>query len=209
MRVCAVADLHGHLPDTPPCDLLLLPGDLTWHVSVAGEIEWLRGPFTEWVAERDARLVVAIAGNHDFSAAKTDVWRELPLTYLQDETIRWEGEVIHGCPWSNRFGNWAFMDDEHGLADRMRQVPNDTTILMTHGPPHKLGDLVARGEHVGSKAFARRAASLKHLKLHVFGHIHEDRGEWDNGHITANVTYVDLLYRPHPVLAFITDLKNA
>lgn len=199
LRVCAVSDLHGMLPDTPACDLLLIAGDLTWHPSPEAERAWMNGPFRRWLEDRDADCIIGVAGNHDFYAEQNPAFmRSLPWVYLSDETHRYAGHVIHGSPWSNWFGDWAFMGDERELASRADLIPDDTTILVTHGPPNGIGDYVLRGEHVGANAFSERALSLPNLKLHVFGHIHEARGEWrQNGTTFANVSHVDLRYEPH------------
>lgn len=209
MRVCAISDLHGRLPDTPQCNLLLIAGDLTHHRNNADARRWLRTEFAEWADSRDADLVVVIPGNHDF-VLQDDIgcMEGVPVSMLCDTTLRWRGEVIHGSPWSNQFHHWAFMADEEALARHISAAPDDTTILITHGPPFGYGDQVARGR-VGSSAFAARAAALPDLKLYVFGHIHEDRGQWHVGNaLYANVTLVDLSYRPLPIEPFLVDIDT-
>src|SRR5262249_21134781 len=68
MKIVAVADLPGTLPDTPDCDLLLLGGDLCplRDHSLRFQQEWLAGPFARWLAELPARHIIGVAGNHDF-----------------------------------------------------------------------------------------------------------------------------------------------
>ncbi len=196
MKVCAVSDLHGHLPRIPECDLLLIAGDL----GEGRRGDWYLGPLREWLQQAPARHVVGVAGNHDFFAEENpDEMRRLPWTYLADETTEIEGLVIHGSPFSNRFGRWAFMDEEDGLERRAGLFPDVTSILVTHGPPFGFGDLtVLSGMHVGSAAFRSRALGLPELVLYVFGHIHEARGTWRQRDATwANVSYVDFAYRPY------------
>lgn len=60
------------------------------------------------------------------------------------------------------------------LAQRWAQIPEDTDILITHGPPLGFGDRVDSGEHVGCEDLLRRVQQVR-PKLHLFGHIHESR----------------------------------
>src|SRR4051794_31800910 len=68
VKVVAASDLHGHLPAVPPCDLLLLAGDLcpVSDHSTSTQAEFLGGPFRDWLETVPAKHVVGIAGNHDF-----------------------------------------------------------------------------------------------------------------------------------------------
>jgi hypothetical protein len=51
----------------PPCDLLLLAGDLCplAEHAPAVQAEWLDGPFREWLGALAAGAIAAIAGKHD------------------------------------------------------------------------------------------------------------------------------------------------
>jgi len=192
--VAAVSDLHGEvLPTVPPCDLLLVAGDI-------GQRDWIEGPFADWLEKLECE-VVGIAGNHDWTALhQPDVMRALPWRYLQDETVRIDDQVIHGSPWTPPFMNWAFMLPEEKLAEKWALIPDDTTILVTHGPPRGTLDLVGRGELVGSTSLRDRVAGLDHLALHVFGHVHEGRGQDVRAAcMFANVTLLDAGYRPYPL----------
>lgn len=194
MTVAAVADLHGLvLPAVPPCDLLLVAGDI-------GPRDWIAGPFADWLEKLDCE-VVGIAGNHDWTALhEPGLMRSLSWRYLQDETVRIGDHVVHGSPWTTPFMNWAFMLPEEQVAEKWALIPDDTTILMTHGPPRGTLDLTERGAHAGSVSLRDRVEVLDHLALHVFGHVHERRGqETHAGCVFANVSLVDARYRPYPL----------
>ena len=200
-RLAATADLHGYLPDVPPCDVLLIAGDVC-PVSdhrLDFQRRWLERVFTPWLASLDAGAIAGIAGNHDFVAeADPALMRGLPWTYLADESTVVAGLTVHGAPWTPTFNDWAFMRGDAELAERWARIPDDVDVLMTHGPPFEHGDLVVDGRHAGSQTLARRLAGLDRLRLHVFGHIHESHGSRDelSAATLANVSYVDFHYRP-------------
>src|ERR1700722_17205289 len=102
MKIVAVSDMHGFLPNIPACDLLLLAGGIT-PVSDHGilrQADWLDGDFRRWLNRVPARKIIGVAGNHDFifQQAPERLPRDLPWTYLQDTGTQWEGLHIWGTP---------------------------------------------------------------------------------------------------------------
>jgi Icc-related predicted phosphoesterase len=199
IKVVAVSDLHGNLPAIPPCDLLLLAGDITPVEShrLPFQAQWLDTTFRAWLRQVPARKVVAVAGNHDliFERAAHEVPRDLPWTYLQDSGITWEGLRIWGTPWQPWFYDWAFNLYEPDLLAKWALIPPGTDVLLLHGPPHGYGDGVPQRDghvrHTGSPGLLARIEAIQ-PRLCVYGHIHEGRGEWRLGRtVLANVTLVD------------------
>jgi Icc-related predicted phosphoesterase len=94
--------------------------------------------------------------------------------------------------------DWAFMRGDDELAATWATIPDDTDILVTHGPPFGHGDLVINGNRGGSETLLRRLEELPQLRLHVYGHIHEGGGSRSRVGTAevANVSYVDFDYRP-------------
>src|SRR6478672_2072725 len=180
--VVAASDLHGYLPDVPPCDLLLLAGDLcpvTDHSS-ATQAQFLAGPFKDWLERVPAKHVVGIAGNHDFIFERDPdlVPRGLRWTYLQDAGAGVGGFNVYGTPWQPWFYDWAFnLRPEEELAEKWAMIPDGTDILVCHGPPYGYGDRTVRGDHTGSTSLLERIERVR-PRLVVFGHIHEGRGRW-------------------------------
>jgi predicted phosphohydrolase len=218
MRLVALSDLHGMLPETlPVCDLLLLAGDLcpVEDHHVAYQAQWLDRDFRAWLQRVPARKVIGVAGNHDFifERAPQLVPQDLPWTYLQDSGVTFEGLKIWGTPWQPWFYNWAFNGQPDELRAIWAKIPAGTDVLVVHGPPYGYGDGVPERRsglirHTGCPHLLARIQELR-PRLVVFGHIHEGRGAWQLGPTTlANVTRVDVAYQPiHPPWTF--DLEAA
>ena len=63
------------------------------------------------------------------------------------------------------------------------KIPEDTEILLTHTPAHRILDETRKGVRAGCGVLAERLKELERCRLHVFGHIHEARGaEIGEGH---------------------------
>ena len=217
MKIVALSDQHGSLPEVEPCDLLLIAGDIC-HVkdhSTQGQLQFLAGPFSDWLDRVPAEHVVGVAGNHDwiFQLEPRLVPKSLRWEYLEDRAVSVGGLSIYGTPWQPVFFDWAFNLPEDLLAKKWEMIPDGVDVLLCHGPPHGYGDLVsprswARGGHQGSTTLLEAVRRVK-PRLMVFGHIHEGRGRWEIDHgdgrttILANVTVVDASYRSvYPPMAF-------
>ena len=204
MKIVAVSDLHGTLPEIPPCDLLLIGGDIcpVRNHALGVQADWLGREFRAWLASLPASKIVGVAGNHDlvFEQCPEAVPHDLPWTYLQDSGVEWEGLKIYGTPWQPWFFNWAFNLFEGDLKPKWERIPAGTDILVLHGPPFGYGDGVPERDgavrHTGSPSLLKRIEEVK-PKVAIFGHIHEGRGEWQHGPTRlANVTVLDEGYAP-------------
>ncbi|MBJ7331702.1 MAG: metallophosphoesterase [Solirubrobacteraceae bacterium] len=211
MRLAAIADLHGNLPDIPPCDVLLIGGDLCPAADhdVEVQADWLDGPFRAWLERLPAEEIVAIAGNHDFVFERAPglLPADLPWVYLQDhdETLGC-GLKVWGSPWTPWFFDWAFNapreDGEAFLAARYASVPDDVDVLLLHGPPRGYGDRTVRGMEVGSTAELALIDRVR-PRACVFGHIHEGRGAWmrdETQLVNASAVTVEYELRDTPVV---------
>lgn len=181
MRLVAMADTHGdHAQlEVPDGDLLVHAGDLTQR----GTLTQLR-EVADWLRALPHRHKVIIAGNHDFAFQRTPVEARAifsGLTYLEDEEITLDGVRIYGSPWQPWFHNWAFNLHRGPEIDaKWQRIPEGLDVLITHGPPAGYGDKVFSGERVGCEDLTRHLARAR-PRFHLFGHIHEDRGEWQVG----------------------------
>ena len=68
MKICAISDLHGFLPELKPCDLVIICGDsvpLEFQMSSRRTKKWYTNTFAEWANNLSCEKVIFIAGNHD------------------------------------------------------------------------------------------------------------------------------------------------
>ena len=194
----------------PECDILIHSGDIGGRTDLV-ELEtfllWFsRQPAkykifvagnhdicldSKWVTNllgqgRDSEAVFAEVANHRAIKLVNEYVKLYPgLIYLDDDSVEIEGLVIYGSPYSPSFHrrNWAFNADRGSeIRAIWKQIPKNTNILVTHGPPHGILDIIPENfkqtpdedVHRGCEELLKVIETdLKNLKLHCFGHIHE------------------------------------
>lgn len=171
-----VSDTHGQharIP-IPPGDVLVHAGD--W--SIAGRAAET-DDFLDWLEAQPHAHKVFIAGNHDFYPERhPDLFREqvaaIPrVAYLHDSGTVIEGFRFWGSPVTPWFYDWAFNRHRGAeIAWHWSKIPDDTQVLITHGPPQGVLDADHSGRAQGCWDLLQRTARLAELRLHVFGHIH-------------------------------------
>ncbi len=185
MRLVCISDTHNQLGRVklPEGDLLIHAGDWTMRgdmVEVAQFAYDLRN-----AVEKFPLGAVVIAGNHDYLAerepATTRMLLEHPkITYLLDQTITIKGLKFWGSPWTPWFLDWAFnLERGDEIREKWNLIPDDTDILVTHGPPAGVLDTIPDGTGVGCFDLLQRLENVR-PKLCIFGHIHHSYGrkEW-------------------------------
>ena len=204
MELVLISDTHTmHEQVTlPKGDVLVHAGDFTGR-GKPHEVE----DFFGWL-ERQAKEfkhIVFIAGNHDMSFEYKHPWtvdmiKSLSenIHYLEDSEIIIDGVKFYGSPWQPEFFNWAFnLPRGKALAEKWELIPNDTDILITHGPPMNILDYTSRDMwNVGCLDLYNKVLNIK-PKLHIFGHIHEGYGIKEQDGITfINASTCTLGYNP-------------
>jgi Icc-related predicted phosphoesterase len=207
MIIDCIADLHGHYPKLEGGDLLIVAGDLT-----ARDTIYEHADFLGWLNIQKYKKKIFIAGNHDNNVDKKFDWDET-LDYLCDSGAEFEGLKIWGSPWTPLFEGInpackAFMLSEGKLEAKFAKIPDDTDILVTHGPPLGVFDGIVNNipmkngmmkkivKYAGSRSLDDRVSDIK-PRLHVFGHIHEGYGQDLIGDVEfVNCSHVNERYEP-------------
>lgn len=195
MRIVAVADTHLFHDEltVPDGDIFVHAGDMCR----SGELEELAAA-AQWISSLPHRHKVIIAGNHDWAFVQApEEARALlggEVVYLQDSAATIEGVRFWGSPWQPEYNDWAWnLPRGSALAARWALIPDGVDVLVTHSPPAGIGDRYCADGFIGhdrSGCEELRARVLQVVpRLHLFGHIHQDGGLWQQGRTTfANVT---------------------
>jgi len=217
-RITVLSDTHtkhGLIPmeDLPGGDMILFAGDLMNSGYNRNDI-W---DFCHWFQSlKQYEDKIFIAGNHDrmFENHPEDVkvWLEkFPLiNYLQDEQLTLYGDGpngdmpennirIYGSPWQPEFFNWAFNLPKNGIeiASKWLAIPDNTDILITHGPAYGTLDTVKgrQYDNLGCGMLAQRIKVIK-PKIHICGHIHSGYGyKFKDGTHYFNASVLDEQYQ--------------
>lgn len=199
-KIWHISDTHSyhHLLDIPKdIDIVIFSGDESnWHDVWKNEPECR--DFINWFSSLDIPTKIMIAGNHSaYIACCTDEFRQLcaekNIIYLENESIEIEGINIFGSPIQPTFGNWYFNKARHNLDEFWKVIPDNTDILIVHGPPKNKLDLsynrAGELEFCGCKALDRHITSRIKPKLVCFGHIHTMEGVRNAGVLYENNIY--------------------
>lgn len=180
MKIVAISDTHGMLDKVrvPEGDVLIHCGDLLNH-----------GTAKEFFAEihklaelgRGYEHVLYCPGNHDFFVQENqylakETCLNMNITLLLDKEEVIDGVKFYGTPWTPIFYDWAFNAPPEKLTTLFSFIPEDTDILVTHGPAYGILDRTVFGENIGSQELLDRIKSLRKLNTHLFGHCHFSYG---------------------------------
>lgn len=179
LKIVCIGDTHGYhrYLTIPDGDILIHAGDFMANGRSTKAIE----DFNGWLGGLPHRHRIVIAGNHDLlfqSDPKAARAALTNATYLENFGVTVEGFRFWGCPVTPVLGHMAFAV-ERGAASRKYwdRVPDDTDVLITHGPPFRVLDKNdIAGEHLGCQELTRAILRVK-PRLHIFGHVHGGYGQ--------------------------------
>ena len=208
----------------PEGDVLVLAGDLLpddyWSplsppgvgsTRILRQAQWFDEVFIPWLPEvkmlrvdkkgkwiKRYNDIIFIGGNHDFALQamlKEGIDKKLPkhVHYLSESSVVIDGIKFYGAGWNMTRG-WAFCHDEEDHEEKLRYVPDDTDVMVIHGPPH-IGAIDELAIHWCSPAIRMWLAKRK-IKAYICGHIHEAFGEYKIGETPVYVvSRKDRMYR--------------
>ncbi len=206
---------HKHQRFTvPKCDLFIHAGDFSFN----GEAHVIKS-FGEWLEKQPAEHIVITPGNHEEWWEKN--WEEgcdiledaCPRVHiLNDSGVVINGVNIWGSPITPYFFSWAWnrarvpaLVPMHGayIKNHWDLIPDNTDILITHGPPYHILDELQfvdgtpKGEFAGCQLLLNRVREIKPA-MHFFGHIHAHGGKQEHHDGTSfyNASLCDEMYSP-------------
>lgn len=236
MRIVCISDTHGlhtimeQFKSLPEGDILIHAGDCT-NVGKPHEVT----EFVYWFQNvKGFDTKIFIAGNHDFAFEKVnephhngdfDWFKNLmneenlsqsDVVYLQDNEFVIESPEfskplkIYGSPWQPEFYNWAFNLPRNGweLELKWKDIPEDTDILITHGPPHGVRDFTPANLQVGCEILRFHVENRIKPSIHVFGHIHQAYGavqQDETMYVNASICTERYIPSNKPIIIDITE----
>jgi Icc-related predicted phosphoesterase len=180
MRVCAVSDLHGRLPQIPECDVLVIAGDICPDADTPGllwdpdgarvwQMNWLRETYAEWEAKVPATHIHVTPGNHDWI---NEFPPELRSRFHVDEGVTIDGKTFWFTPWVSPCGGWNYEQAQSQREYRFDNMPYKLDLLVMHAPAFGVGDLAYGDIPAGCRAM-KYFIEQRQPRHVVFGHIHE------------------------------------
>lgn len=201
LKIVHISDTHA-MHDKfiiPECDLLIHSGDIGTKTNLEELLSFL-----VWFEKQPADCKIFIAGNHDIILDKKEAQKEkdkgnvygwgrlldgykaamdlienYDVKYLNGKDYVYKGLKIYGSPYSPSFHreHWAFNADRgNEIRKEWSKIPSDVDILVTHSGVQGVLDLADEGNVGCADLFKVIKARLFQLKIHCFGHIHQNYG---------------------------------
>lgn len=191
IRIVCVSVTHNTQPEVAEGDILIHAGDLSEY----GKRDEIQAQL-DWLASLPHAHKIVIGGNHDLELdpelprRRYEIDPGLPprgpehfelhdLHYLNNDsvTVTVKGRDIHifGAPNVPYCGPFSF---QYQRTDDFwaGRVPDNTDVLVTHGPPRGYLDGGPGGGHHGCTSLVKEVRRVRPL-AHIFGHIHSGRGK--------------------------------
>ena len=183
MRIVALSDQHGFLPDVPPCDLLVVAGDvcpdrfgpfMAVHDPYQQQA-WFDRTVRPWLAATPATHKLLTWGNHDwcgqmcsFRSDTPEHARSTDLQILVDEGTSVPsaagagGEMsVWATPWSNPFMRWAFMKEPRDLERVYAAIPKAPTYWCRTNHHTVMATALSTSTHVAWSTSAAESCSWR------------------------------------------------
>ncbi|HEV8053142.1 MAG TPA: metallophosphatase domain-containing protein [Parachlamydiaceae bacterium] len=179
LKIDCISDTHGQHSKLglPGGNILIHAGDFS---PPDTEVEDVLA-FLDWFQSQKYACHILVAGNHDgffdlIPEAMEEECRKRGIFLLNDSGAEVEKIKIWGSPVQPGPSDWPFSRNRgKDIKRHWDLIPENTEILITHGPPYQIRDEIHPGEHVGCKELYDRILQAK-IKLHVFGHVHLGAG---------------------------------
>lgn len=195
MKILHLSDTHGYhgwLDIPKGIDMIIHSGDeANSRDPYSNEQESLN--FLEWYSHIKVKYKIFIAGNHSSAIEQRFITKKQiekkGIIYLENESVEIEGIKIWGSPYTPMFNNWSFMRARDKLNKIWQSIPEDTDIVVVHGPPKGVLDLSYNQANVlefcGCSALKKRIMNIQ-PKLCLFGHIHNNKDIFNAGTMQIN-----------------------
>ena len=69
LKIVAISDIHGLLPELPECDVVCCAGDISpleYQKDQTQMVSWFCLEFLPWVEKLPCKKFILVGGNHDF-----------------------------------------------------------------------------------------------------------------------------------------------
>lgn len=205
------------IPDIPKGDILIHAGDLTFR----GQLSEI-GKNLTWLTKckKNFSQIIVIPGNHDLSLEPDflrykEEFENAGITLLNDSGVCIDGINFWGSPITPFFNNWAFNRSRgKDIKHHWDLIPDNTNVLVTHGPPFGILDTVLQGKNIigygeyyqpiyskgkENVGCSDLLAAINRVKpsLHVFGHIHGGYGiKHKDETLFVNASIMNEKYKP-------------
>lgn len=199
LKIVCISDTHsGHNQlQLPPGDILIHSGDFSKSRTKLNAEEYI--DFVQWFSDQPHKTKILIAGNRDdfmhkeichkfrkrsleeIDNVQSLIINNKNIIYLNDSGYEYNDNTfkfkIWGSPWTRLYGKEgkAFQISTPELKQKWDLIPEDTDLLITHGPPLGICDMNLGKVQAGCPELLTKVKEIK-PGIHLFGHIHEGYG---------------------------------